>query len=184
MNWKILSTEYLFQYPPYFVARKDVCERPDGVLIPAYYVVELPASVITFGITEENQVLFTEQYRHPIGEVSLELPGGFIEKDEEPLLAAQRETEEETGYQFSHYTYLGKVAGNPGILNNSTHLFVATGGKKVKEQQMDAQEDISVQLYSLHEVKKLVEERKIIQSLHLNACFYAMLHLSELKFSI
>jgi ADP-ribose pyrophosphatase len=183
MNWKLLSTEYLFQYPPYFVARKDVCERPDGVLIPAYYVVELPASVITFGITEENQVLFTEQYRHPIGEVSLELPGGFVEKDEEPLLAAQRETEEETGYQFSNYIYLGKVAGNPGILNNSTHLFVATGGKKVKEQQMDDQEDIAVTLLPVDKVIQLIENRKIIQSLHLNACFYALLHLNKLKFS-
>jgi ADP-ribose pyrophosphatase len=182
MNWKTISTEYLFQHPPYFIARKDVCERPDGVLIPAYYVVELPPSVITFGITEDNKVLFTAQYRHPIGEVSLELPGGFIEPDEEPLLAAQRETEEETGYQFSHYNYLGKVAGNPGILNNVTHLFIATGGKKVKEQQMDVQEDIAVQLYSMDEVVQMIQERKIIQSLHLNACFYALLHLQQLNF--
>lgn len=182
MNWKKISTEYLFQHPPYFVARKDVCERPDGVMIPAYYVVELPASVITFGITKDDKVLFTTQYRHPIDQVSLELPGGFVEKDEKPLLAAQRETEEETGYQFSNYSYLGKVAGNPGILNNVTHLFVATGGKKVKEQQMDAQEDIAVKLFSINEVIQLIEERKIIQSLHLNACFYALLHLKKLDF--
>jgi ADP-ribose pyrophosphatase len=182
MNWTTISSEILFSHPPYFIARKDVCERPDGVLIPAYYVVELPPSVITFGITEESKVLFTAQYRHPIGEVSLELPGGFMEKEEEPLAAAQRETEEETGYQFLHYTYLGKVAGNPGILNNSTHLFIATGGKKVKEQQMDVQEDIAVQLFSMDEVAGLVQERKIIQSLHLNACFYALLHMGQLNF--
>ncbi|HEX4956694.1 MAG TPA: NUDIX hydrolase [Lacibacter sp.] len=182
MNWNVITTEYLFQQPPYFVARKDVCKRPDGVIIPAYYVVELPASVITFGITEDEQVLFTEQYRHPIGEVSLELPGGFIETGEEPVTAAQRETEEETGYQFSNYFYIGTVAGNPGILNNRTHLFVATGGKKVTEQQMDDQEDITVTLLSINKVIHLMEERKIIQSLHLNACFYAMLHLNKLKF--
>lgn len=182
MNWKTISSAYLFQHPPYFIARKDVCERPDGVMIPAYYVVELPPSVITFGITEDGFVLFTAQYRHPIGEISLELPGGFIEKEEEPLPAAHRETEEETGYQFSNYEYLGKVAGNPGILNNVTHLFLATGGKKVTEQQMDEQEDIAVKLFSINEVVQLIQERKIIQSLHLNACFYALLHLKQLSF--
>jgi hypothetical protein len=60
MNWKIISSEKLFSHPPYFIARKDVCMRPDGVKIPAYYVVELPESVITFGLTAQKQVLITK----------------------------------------------------------------------------------------------------------------------------
>lgn len=174
MNWKTKSSEILFSHPPYFIARKDVCERPDGVTIPAYYVVELPASVITFGITDEEKVLMVEQYRHPVHEVSLEFPGGFIDKGEQPLLAAQRETEEETGYQFQAYIYLGKVAANPGILTNYTHLFLATGGKLASKQNMDAQEDIRVLLLSIDELKEKMLSGKIIQSLHLNACFYAL----------
>jgi ADP-ribose pyrophosphatase len=180
MNWKTLSSEYLYQHPPYFIARKDVCERPDGALIPAYYVVELPESVITFGVTEEGQVLVTEQYRHPINAVSIEFPGGFIDAGEEPLTAAMRETEEETGYHFEQYKYLGKVAGNPGILSNYTHLFLATGGKKVMQQHMDVQEDIQVKLLSVDELKELISNNQIVQSLHLNACMYALLHLQEM----
>ena len=182
MKWKTKSSEILFSHPPYFIARKDVCERPDGVTIPAYYVVELPASVITVGITTDEKVLMVEQYRHPVEEVSLEFPGGFIDAGEEPLHAAQRETEEETGYQFQEYRYLGKVAANPGILTNYTHLFLATGGTLVSKQNMDAQEDIKVLLLSIAELKEKMRTGKIIQSLHLNACFYALEKLGLIHF--
>lgn len=181
MHWKTLSSEKLFQHPPYFIARKDVCERPDGILIPAYYVVELPESVITFGLTEDGNVLVTEQYRHPVQAVSIEFPGGFMDADEDPLTAAKRETEEETGYVFEHYSYMGKVAGNPGILNNFTHLFLATGGKKVTHQTMDAQEDIQVKLLSIDQIKELIQSNQMIQSLHLTAAIYALMHMQEIQ---
>ena len=38
--------------------------------------------------------------------------------------------EEETGYHFEQFEYLGTVAANPGILNNFSHLFIAYGGRK------------------------------------------------------
>jgi ADP-ribose pyrophosphatase len=180
MHWKVESSEYLYKHPPYFIARKDKCTRPDGTPIEAYYVVELPPSVITFGITEENKVLFVQQYRHPVKEISYELPGGFIDDGETPEAAAIRETAEETGYQFSHYTYAGKIAGNPGILNNFTHIFIATGGRKKTNTKFDQQEDITTLLLSFEEVSNLITENKIIQSLHLNACFYGLQHTGKL----
>ncbi len=179
MHWTIESTEYLYKHPPYFIARKDKCIRPDGTPIDAYYVVELPPSVITFGITAENKILFVQQYRHPVNEISYELPGGFIDEGETPQAAAIRETEEETGYQFINYQFLGKLAGNPGILNNFTHIFLATGGEKKANTKFDKQEDIKSLLISMEEVKQLITENRIIQSLHLNACFLAIDFLSK-----
>lgn len=179
MHWTVQSSEYLYKHPPYFIARKDKCIRPDGTPIEAYYVVELPPSVITFGITEENKILFVQQYRHPVQEISYELPGGFIDDGETPEAAAIRETEEETGYQFKNYSFLGKVAGNPGILNNFTLIFLATGGEKKTQTKFDQQEDIKTLLLSQEEVKQLITENKVIQSLHLNACFLALQKLEK-----
>ncbi len=180
-EWKTVSSEYIHQHPPFFSARKDVCVRPDGVSIPAYYVVEVAASVITFGVTSANEVIMIEQYRHPVKSLSLELPGGFIDEKEQPVEAAEREMLEETGYRFSRFEYLGKLAGNPGILDNYTYIFLATGGEPGEVTNPDLQEDIRTRLVSFATLKKLMRDNQVIQSLHLNACFYGLLKLGEIE---
>lgn len=143
MNWKILSSKYISQHQ-YFTARQDRCEMPDGQIVDAYFVVELPESVCAMAVTENNEVILAKQYRHPISETLLEIPGGFIDQGESPDTAIERELLEETGYAFTKFDYLGKVAANPGALNNYTHLYLARGGKKISAQALDHNEEIEV----------------------------------------
>jgi ADP-ribose pyrophosphatase len=173
MNWKKLSSEYINEHT-YFTARKDRCERPDGVVVDPYFVVELPPSVCAMALTENNDVVMTRQYRHPIGETLLELPGGFIDKGEAPESAIARELSEETGYEFSSYTYLGKIAANPGVLDNYTHLFLARGGVQKKAQQLDANEDIEIVLLPLQTIKTMLQQNEFVQALHVSCIFYAL----------
>ena len=182
MKWKILSSEYLYKHEPYVILRKDVCSQPNGKIVPAYYVAELPVSVIVFPVIN-GKVMMIKQYRHPLEEILWELPGGFTEKDELPAIAAIRELSEETGYLFSSVTWLGKTAANPGILNNYTHLFIADGKYEKAEQRPDDNEDIEVSFFSFEELKKMITKNEIAQSLHLNACFLALLHLGKLQFA-
>lgn len=174
MEWKIKSSDYLHRHPPYCTLRRDVCERADGQIIPAYYVVEMAPAVITFGLTRANEVLMIEQYRHPIGARSLELPGGLVEAGEDTEAAARRETNEETGYQFSTWEYLGRVAANPGILNNFTHIFLAKGGVPQPTGNSDWQEDIQLHLVPLTQLRERVFSGRMIQSLHITACIFAL----------
>jgi ADP-ribose pyrophosphatase len=173
MNWKKLSSKYISNHI-YFTARQDRCERPDGVIVDPYFVVELPTSVCAVALTENNEVVMTRQYRHPVGETILELPGGFIDAGEEPQTAIARELKEETGYEFSAYSYLGKVAANPGVLDNYTHLFLATGGVKTTVQQLDANEDIEIVLLPLETVRAMLQQNQFVQALHVCCMFYAM----------
>jgi len=172
MNWKTLSSEYMSKHP-YFTARKDVCEMPDGTVVEAYYVVELPASVCALAITEEGKVLMAKQYRHPIGESIVELPGGFVDKGEEPSVAIERELLEETGYQFSSVDYVGKVAANPGVLSGFTYLYLAQGGKKVAAQSLDHNEAIEVMQIPVEEVRAMLLKNEIVQALHVSCLMYA-----------
>ena len=180
MKWKILSSEYLTDRN-FFRARKDKCETPAGKIIPEYYVVELDPTLCALAITEDERAVMIRQYRHPVGDDLLEIPGGFVDQDEEPAKAIARELLEETGYEFSRYEYLGEVAANPGILSNFTKLYLATGGKKVSTQKLDANEDIKVELVHIDDLVGLLFQNKIVQSLHANCIFYALLKMGKIK---
>lgn len=182
MKWKILSSEYLFR-DLWFKVRKDKCESPQGKIIDPYYVYEFPEWVTAFALTEENQVVLIRQYRHAIAEVILELPGGCADNTDNNFEAAiARELLEETGFSFSSYEYLGKTSPNPATNNNWMHMFLATGGKKIAEQHLDGNEEIEVELYSLTEVKQLLKEKKIIQSMHVTCILYALEKLNALTY--
>ena len=182
MNWKTLSSEYLSKHQ-YFTARKDKCETPDGRIIPEYFVVELPTSVCALGITEDNKAILVKQYRHPIEKVLLELPGGFIDKDEDPKKAMARELLEETGYEFNNMEEVGQTCANPGVLNNYTRLYLATGGKKVAGQKLDSTEEIEIILMPIEELIELVLNNKIEQSLHMTCIFYALKKMGKVRLS-
>lgn len=182
LTWQILSSEYINKHI-YFTARKDRCLRQDGAIVDPYFVVELPTAATAFALTEDNKVVLVRQYRHPIAEVSLETPGGFVDEGEEFATAMKRELLEETGYSFSDVEYLGKFAANPGVLNNYTEMFFAKGGRKKASQQLDHNEEIEIVELTIEEVIDQTMQQKIVQAVHVNCIFLALIKMGRLKFS-
>ncbi len=181
MKWKVLESEYLHN-DTWLTVRKDKCELSNGNIVPSFYINEYPSWVNAFALTKEGEVIMVKQYRHGIEQVCIELPGGVVEENETPEDAVRRELLEETGYSFEIFDYLGKVCANPSTTNNFTYMFLATGGKKISEQKLDANEELNVEIYSIDAVKQMIKENKIMQSLHVNGIMYALAKIGLLQF--
>lgn len=181
MKWNVLESTYLHK-EPWLTVRKDRCELPNGNIVPSFYVMEYPEWANAFCVTKEGKVVMVKQYRHGIESIETELPGGVIEEGETWQAGIEREVKEETGYQFEKFEYLGKICANPSTTNNFMHMFLAIGGEKVAEQELDHSEEVEVLIMTIDEVKALVKENKIMQSLHVNCILYALARLGELKY--
>jgi ADP-ribose pyrophosphatase len=180
LTWKLCHSEYIHK-GPWATLRVDKCEMPDGRVVDEYFVLEYPNWVNAVAITEDNKVLMVRQYRHAAGIVSLEIPGGVIDGDEAPEYAMRRELLEETGYEFNDIELLSVVYANPSTANNHTYCYLAKGGKKVQEQSLDEHEELEIEEYTIDEIKQLLADNKIAQSLHCTGLFYAFMKLGELK---
>lgn len=181
MKWKVLSSEYINRVP-WLTTRKDVCELPNGKIMKAYYVYEFPTWVTACVLTKDGKVVLVKQYRHGLGEISIETPGGVVDEGENLQVAIKREVLEETGYTFDNIEYLGKVSPNPATNNNLMHMFLVRDAEKVAEQNLDETEDVEVVYYTIEEVKALLKENKIMQALHTSCLFYALNKLGEMTY--
>jgi ADP-ribose pyrophosphatase len=180
LRWKKISSEYISR-DVWGTVRKDVCQTTEGKIIDPYFVYEFPTWVTAVAITEEGKIIMERQYRYALDVTCYEIPGGCVDSSDSSLeTAIARELLEETGYQFSHYEYLGKTSANPSTNNNWMHMFLATGGRHVSDQQLDHNEEIEVYLYSLEEVKKLLADNLIIQSMHVTTLYYALAKMKSL----
>jgi len=179
LSWKKISSEYISK-DIWGTVRKDVCQTAEGKIINPYYVYEFPTWVSAVAVTENGKIIIERQYRYALDVTCYELPGGCVDDTDSSLeMAIERELLEETGYRFTQYEYLGKISSNPSTNNNWMHMYLATGGRYEKEQQLDHNEEIEVYLFTIDEVKKLLAENKIIQSMHVTTLYYA---LTKMKF--
>ena len=112
---------------------------------------------------EDGHVLLVEQYRVPLGRRSIELPAGLIGDSDEvagedPLVAAARELEEETGYRAGKIETIGEFWSSPGMVSESFTLVRASGLEKVGEGGGTPGENITVHRVPLDGLEAFIAE--------------------------
>lgn len=179
LKWQKLSTRYLVR-EKWATLRVDTCKLQNGEVKDDYYVLEYPNWVNAIALTTEGKLILVRQYRHAADIISLEVPGGVIDGDEAPETAVRRELLEETGYTFESSELIATLYPNPATANNVTYTYLLTGGRKTHEQHLDEHEILNVEEYTIEEVKQLLKDNKIDQSLHASALFYGLIKLEAL----
>lgn len=121
------------------------------------------AIVIILAMTEDQKVIFVEQYRPPVGKRVIEFPAGLVNdrglKEQESIAsAAKRELLEETGYRAGKIQKIldGPVSG--GSSADMVTMFQALEVEKVSDGGGDEFESIVVHEVPLESSDQWLDE--------------------------
>lgn len=137
---------------PVFTVTERTSASPDGSE-GVYIVNEAPDWVIVIPDDGES-FLMVRQWRHGEKSLSIEFPGGVIDKGESPLEAARRELLEETGASAEKMTFIGSMNPNPALFANHLHVFLAENLVFSGRQDLDSDEYVSYMKIKKSEVIK------------------------------
>lgn len=108
----------------------------------------------------DNKVILERQYRYAYDEEIIELPAGKLEKGENPIEAAKREFQEETGYKVVELEEYGHMYPTCGYSAEVIHLFYASKIEK-SERNLDEDEYIDIELIELDKVIEMINSNII-----------------------
>lgn len=159
--WKTLKSETVFKNKWWNIVREQV-ELPDGAVYDDMFVNDKRGGSVVFALTEDGKVVLNRQYKHGAREVVVELTvGGADEADASPLVTAQRELREETGYGEGAWEPLGVWIPNPTASRARLHAFLARGVKKVAEPQQSPREVIEASLVDPRDLPAMIAKGEI-----------------------
>lgn len=130
-SWETLDREEILRVGDgrFLVVERHRIGLPDGTQIDDWPWVITPDFINVVVETTDARYLVFRQTKYAIDGTALAIVGGYLEPNEDPLLAARRELLEETGYVAPDWLHLGSypVDGNRGA--GTAHLYLARGAE-------------------------------------------------------
>lgn len=155
--WKTVSRRTILTYSKFLAVEEHTVQLPDGQVIDDWPWVITPDFINVVAITDEGKYLFFRQTKYSITGTTLAPVGGYLEPGEDPIVAAQRELSEETGYAASDWQFLGQfpVDGNRGA--GTAYFYIAQGAQLVTEIDADDLEEQELLLLNRAEVEAALD---------------------------
>ena len=152
--WKTLERRTVLNHSRWLTVENHTILLPDGRQVDDWAWIITPDFINVAAITEDDRFLCFRQSKYAVaGGLTLAPVGGYVEAGEDPLLAAQRELLEETGYQASAWRHLGDYAVDGNRRVATAHLYLAEGARYVQPPHADDLEEQELVLLSRAEVR-------------------------------
>lgn len=153
--WTVLEEEDISPSSWFPLTRQKVQLANNNIY--DYYFSRLGDVVQVLAVTKQKEIVLVRQYKHGLGEITLEIPGGLQQEGKSIIQSALNELEEETGMKTTadKLMSLGKIAINPTKLKQVTYGFIVFDAEFNSEQRLDTTEDIEVIVLPAPEVLQL-----------------------------
>lgn len=137
-----------------------------------YEYVAYPNVVVVLGITSHQELVMIRQYRPAIRQFLLELPAGKMDPGEDPLNAAKREFEEETGYIAKKWNRIAEFYSAPGFCTEYLYLYLAQELSQT-ETHFDEDENIETELIPISRLDSLLSDLQVVDAKSLIGVYWA-----------
>lgn len=122
-------------------------------------------AVIIVALTDDDELVFVEQFRVPVQRTTIEMPAGLIgdlaqSSDESALDSARHELEEETGYRAARLELVMSGPVSAGLTTETATFVRATGLTRVGAGGGDESEQIVVHHVPRAEAPHWLAERR------------------------
>ncbi len=142
---------------------KDYMEFANGNTAEWDYIHHDGAAAVV-PVMEDGRILMVRQYRNALERYPIELPAGKLDDpDEQGIVCASRELEEETGYRSEKLEWLITLRTTVAFCNEKIEIFVARDLIPSK-QHLDEDEYIDVAAYTMEELKEMIFSGEIEDS--------------------
>ncbi len=179
LEWERVEPTTVEKVGEYRTMVRKNFRQPDGVV--REYVTKEPENRLSgavVALTKDNKVILAKQFRVGPEKVMHELPGGGINKGEDPMVGVARELEEEAGYTPGRMELLGTIYKD-GYTNCLWYYFIAYDCTPTANgQQLDDTEFIEVELVSIKQLFRLAYSASMTDT---EALFLAYDKLKELE---
>ena len=154
LKWDVIASKLAWRgrFP---VVIDRLRAREDGREMDYTYLKLSGGAVTVLGLDDDNRAVCVRQYRHPTGQVMLELPAGHVDRGETPAACAHREFEEETGLRIGDLQSLGSFVPVPALSGFRMHMFI---GRNLSQGQtaLDESEILEVVRVPLPELREQI----------------------------
>ena len=151
--------------------RSDTVRLPDGGTAEREFI-EHPGAVAVIALTHAGELVMERQYRYPLGRDMIEIPAGKIDPGEDPLVTAQRELKEETGYAAAQWRHLATIHIAIAYSNERIEIYLAKGLRQ-EGSKLDDEEFLEVFTLPLTTALAWVREGKITDSKTVSGLLWA-----------
>ena len=138
---------------------RDTITLPNGRTGTREYI-KHPGAACIVAEFEDGKLLLERQYRYPMGKVMIDFPAGKLDRGENPLVAAQRELKEETGYWARSWHTLGHMHPLIAYADEVIHLFHANGLVQ-GDAKLDQDEFLELFAAAPEEIAAMIADNRI-----------------------
>jgi GDP-mannose pyrophosphatase NudK len=168
-NLKVIQEKILFN--DIFTIEEGTISDGKGKEFKRLRLQRQDSSAVLIHNTDSNKIILVKQFRYPISSTSsediLEIVAGRIDKGEDPLTTAIRETEEEAGYRIqpSNIKLLVSCFSSPGYSTERFFIYVAkvSNSDKVSKGGGLASENEQIEIVEVNadEFKEMIYSGKL-----------------------